>query len=112
MWPLELTAMPLTSPRYMLSGSFSGSGTESKLMAGGVCCCARTGRQIDPKRLAASNATDELRIDFLLCVPRYLSGQRIKDRSSFAPGERRQSRAAIQNAKRSRRLRRSETMRL
>ncbi len=42
MWPLELTAMPLTSPRYMLSGSLSGSGTESKLMTGGVCCCAKT----------------------------------------------------------------------
>src|ERR1700748_3889658 len=36
--PLELTATPETSPKYMLVGSFSGLGTDSKLIVGTACC--------------------------------------------------------------------------
>src|SRR5581483_8916122 len=53
MCPFELTAIPLTSPRYIFSGSLSGSGIESKLIFGGVCCCANAGAQSrvkSPKR--------------------------------------------------------------
>jgi len=38
MWPLELTDTPDTSPRYMLAGSRSGLGTDSKAMLGTACC--------------------------------------------------------------------------
>src|SRR5215469_13795950 len=37
MWPLEFTATPGTSPKFMPSGSFGKSGTESKAISGAVC---------------------------------------------------------------------------
>src|ERR1700722_10670342 len=40
MWLLELSATPETSPRYMLVGSRSGLGTESKAMTGTACCAS------------------------------------------------------------------------
>src|ERR1700730_774677 len=39
MCPLELTATPEASPRYMSGGSFRKFGTESNGISGG-CCCA------------------------------------------------------------------------
>ena len=42
-WPLELTETPDTSPKYMLGGSFSGLGTESKVMLGTACCANADG---------------------------------------------------------------------
>src|ERR1700704_1398351 len=33
-WPFELTATPVSSPKYMPSGSFSGSGVESNWISG------------------------------------------------------------------------------
>src|SRR6266446_3804543 len=37
MWPLEFTATPGTSPKFMPCGSFGKSGTESKAISGAVC---------------------------------------------------------------------------
>src|SRR5579863_6938393 len=39
MWPLELSATPEASPRFMSGGSLSRLGTESNGISGG-CCCA------------------------------------------------------------------------
>src|SRR5580704_2253780 len=44
MWPLEFTATPDTSPRYILLGSFSKSETESKAICGMVCAVADTAK--------------------------------------------------------------------
>ena len=43
MWPFELTATPDASPKYMSGGSFSGLGTESKVMLGTACCAKADG---------------------------------------------------------------------
>src|ERR1700761_3041070 len=40
MCPLELTATPDTSPRYMLVGIFNRLGTESKAITGTFCCAS------------------------------------------------------------------------
>src|SRR5258708_7892700 len=46
MWPLELSETPDTSPKYILAGSRSGLGTESKAIEG-TACCARAGGPIN-----------------------------------------------------------------
>src|SRR5580692_11844973 len=45
MWPLEFTATPGTSPKFMPGGSFGKSGTESKAISG-TLCCAKAGAAI------------------------------------------------------------------
>ena len=55
-WPLELTATPDTSPKYMLCGSRSGLGTESKAMVGTACCASagEAGQQQQSDQRSAS----------------------------------------------------------
>src|SRR5215470_511646 len=43
MCPLELSATPDASPRYMLCGRRTGLGTESKAMVGTGCCASAGG---------------------------------------------------------------------
>jgi hypothetical protein len=43
MCPLELSETPDTSPKYMLGGSRSGLGTESKAIEGTACCAKADG---------------------------------------------------------------------
>src|ERR1700760_4952363 len=43
MCPLELTATPDTSPKYMLCGRCTGLGTESNAMVGTDCCASAGG---------------------------------------------------------------------
>src|SRR3954451_13304639 len=42
-WLLEFRETPDTSPKYMLDGSRSGSGTESKAIDGTACCASAGG---------------------------------------------------------------------
>src|SRR5580700_9609017 len=43
MWPLEFTATPGTSPKFMPGGSLKKSGTESKEISGTVCWAKDSG---------------------------------------------------------------------
>src|ERR1700722_8854707 len=64
MWPLEFTATPGTSPKFMPGGSFGKSGTESKAISG-TLCCAKAGAA-----MKANNASRYLFIETSLFVLR------------------------------------------
>src|SRR6478609_5248612 len=65
-WPLELSETPDTSPKYMLGGSRSGLGTESKAIDG-TACWAKAG--------GASNSNNPASQCRMLSSPNVLSLQ-------------------------------------
>src|SRR5271169_1005582 len=66
MWPLELTATPEASPRFMSGGSFSRFGTESKGISGGCCCANADGLS----SMSAPTSQVFMRTSLVFCLQR------------------------------------------
>src|SRR5436189_3594019 len=71
--PLELTATPAPSPKYMSGGSLSGLGTDSNGIVGGIAgCCAPIGIDNAAKNTAPANTFEFMGILQISFVGRVL----------------------------------------